>query len=197
MNSVSARKLKCSSSTRLGSARLGSARAGKFQLELITNVYYFWDFTILHVISPRGPFIFILENKCNGYTWHGKLSNRISNVCVLFDTTSPDGSYECSNCISGQIDDIEENCNCQKQYGGECLITNDNFLSAIVAYSDLECFIQCSATDGCLFYTWYRSVEFLLVIFNEIDAKFHQLNQKVMTFSILRNYFGDNWQRHK
>ena len=130
------------------------------------------------MISPRGPFIFILENKCNGYTWHGKLSNRISNVCVLFDTTSPDGSYECSNCISGQIDKIEENCNCQKQYGGECLITNNNFLSAIVAYSNLECFIQCSATDGCLFYTWYRSVEFLLVIFDEIDAKFHQLNQK-------------------
>ena len=110
---------------------------------------------------------------------------------MLFDRTSTDGSYECSNCISGQIDEIED-CNCQRQYGGECLITNDNFLSAIVAYSDLECFIQCSATDGCLFYTWYRSVEVLQVIFYEIDAKFHQLNQKVMTFSILRNYFGYN-----
>ena len=105
------------------------------------------------------------------------------------------GSYECSNCISGQIDEIEENCNCQKQYGGECLIRNDNFHSAIVAYSNLECFIQCSATDGCLFYTWYRSVEFLQVVFNEIDAKFHQLNQKVMTFSISRNYFGYSWYK--
>ena len=127
---------------------------------------------ILIILLKHCHFHAHLEHKCNGYTWHGELSNRISNVCVLFDTTSPDGSYECSNCISGQINEIEENCNCQKQYGGECLITNNNFLSAIVAYSDLECFIQCSATDGCSFYTWYRSVEFLLVFFDEIDSKF-------------------------
>ena len=41
VSSVSARKLKCPSSARLGSepSQLGLARAGKFQLELITTIF--------------------------------------------------------------------------------------------------------------------------------------------------------------
>ena len=57
------------------------------------------------------PYISILEGKCNGYTWHEQYD--IGNICVLFEQTSIDGSYECSNCISGQMNEIEY-CNCHK-----------------------------------------------------------------------------------
>lgn len=99
---------------------------------------------------------------------------------MLFEQTSIDGSYECSNCISGQINEIEY-CNCHKYPEGECHFTNDNFLNAVAANTELECFIRCSSKDGCLFYTWYRSVNFYrlhIYIVDRIVAKFHQINHK-------------------
>ena len=99
----------------------------------------------------------IKNENCKGYTWHGQLlDNRISNVCVLFEKTLFDGSYECSNCVSGQLDEISEFCICQKQSRSECVITDSNFIQGVAANSELECFVHCSYTDRCFFYTWYR-----------------------------------------
>ena len=42
---------------------------------------------------------------------------------------------------------------------------------------------------GVCFTLGTGQLHFLQVILDEIDAKFHQSNQKVMTFSISRNYF--------
>ena len=45
--------------------------------------------------------ICIAEENCNGYTWHGKFSTRISNVCVLFHALKDE--YDCIDCISGNL----------------------------------------------------------------------------------------------
>ena len=43
----------------------------------------------------------VAEN-CNGYTWHGKFSTRLTNICVLFDTLS--NEHKCVDCISGNVE---------------------------------------------------------------------------------------------
>ena len=125
----------------------GMSWSSNDQIDIIPQVTSV-NLCILHCIK---------NENCKGYTWHGQLvNNRISNVCVLFEKTLLDGSYECSNCVSGGIDEISELCICQKQSGSESIITDDNFIQGFTASSELECFVHCPYTDGCVFYTWYR-----------------------------------------
>ena len=39
--------------------------------------------------------------KCIGYTWHGKLDQKLENVCILFESLIDE--HDCSDCISGQF----------------------------------------------------------------------------------------------
>ena len=45
--------------------------------------------------------ICIKEENCNGYTWHGEFSTRLSNVCVLFNTLN--NEHNCIDCFSGSL----------------------------------------------------------------------------------------------
>ena len=38
---------------------------------------------------------------------------------------------------------------------GECEIRGGNFIDGVRAESEFECFLQCSATDNCNYYTWF------------------------------------------
>ena len=49
-----------------------------------------------------------------------------------------------------------ENCHCN-QIEGECNIDENNFISASLAKSDFECWLQCSINAQCKFYTWFSS----------------------------------------
>ena len=40
---------------------------------------------------------------------------------------------------------------------GECQIEEDNFLQALFAKSELQCWLQCSINDHCKYYTWFSN----------------------------------------
>ena len=66
------------------------------------------------------------EENCNGYTWHGKLNQRLSNVCILFEALLDE--HNCSDCVSGKTTNLD-NCLC-KQNNDQCEIDNNNFIDA-------------------------------------------------------------------
>ena len=57
--------------------------------------------------------------------------------------------------LSGVMNEIEEFCICQKHTGSECVIREDNFINGLASNSELECFLHCSTTKDCNYYTWY------------------------------------------
>ena len=105
------------------------------------------------VISVEDCVRICLEtDNCKGYTWYGEIK-RFKDVCTLFDNL--DGDYECTDCISGQKDDLET-CICE-QKEGQCEINDNNFITAYHSESELDCFLECSAMNVCKYYTWFSS----------------------------------------
>ena len=79
---------------------------------------------------------------------------RFRDVCTLFENLTI-GDYECSDCISGEKQDLET-CICD-QKEGECLINNDNFITWAHSESELDCFLVCLAMKDCNYYNWFSS----------------------------------------
>ena len=78
--------------------------------------------------------------------------SRFDQVCIIFETL--DGERSCTNCISVKGDIANNNCHCN-QVEGECQIDENNFLQALFAESELQCWLQCSINDHCKYYTWF------------------------------------------
>merc|ERR1712021_64727 len=90
---------------------------------------------------------FAQNSDAKGFTWFEDF-NGYKDICILFEEL--DGKQSCKKCLSFQQ---KGNCAC-KQQQGECEITENNFISASYAESEVECYIQCLAVDGCEDYTW-------------------------------------------
>ena len=90
---------------------------------------------------------FVQNSGANGFTWFEDF-NGYKDICIIFGEL--DGKQSCKNCLSFKQ---KVNCACEQQQG-QCEITEDNFISASYAESEVECYIQCSAVDGCQYYTW-------------------------------------------
>ena len=78
--------------------------------------------------------------------------SRFDQVCIIFEKL--DGERSCTNCISVKGDIANNNCHCN-QVEGECQIDENNFLQALFAESELQCWLQCSINDHCKYYTWF------------------------------------------
>ena len=79
---------------------------------------------------------------------------RFKDVCTLFENLAT-GDYECSDCISGEKQDLET-CICD-QKEGECSINDDNLITWAHSESELDCFLVCSAMKDCKYYNWFSS----------------------------------------
>jgi len=90
---------------------------------------------------------FVQNSDAKGFTWFEDF-NGYKDICIIFGELN--GKQSCKNCSS-----FKQNGNCvYDQQQGECEITEDNFISASYAESEVECYIQCLAVDGCDYYTW-------------------------------------------
>ena len=85
-------------------------------------------------------------------SYFGNYKYRFDKVCIIFGNL--DGERSCTNCISIKGDYTNNNCRCN-QLEGECQIEEDNFLQALLAKSEFECWLQCSINDHCNYYTWF------------------------------------------
>ena len=90
---------------------------------------------------------FAQNSDAKGFTWFEDF-NGYKDICILFEEL--DGKQSCKKCLSFQQ---KGNCAC-KQQQGECEITENNFISASYAETEVECYIKCLAADGCEDYTW-------------------------------------------
>ena len=53
-------------------------------------------------------------------------------------------------CLKADFD----TCICD-QMSGQCAIGENNLLAATHSESEFDCFLQCSATEQCKYYTWF------------------------------------------
>merc|ERR1719369_335530 len=75
--------------------------------------------------------------------------SRFENVCIIFAIL--EGEQSCTNCISIRAGD---ECQCD-HVDGECQIENNNFIGGTLAKSEFQCWLQCTANDECIYYTWF------------------------------------------
>jgi hypothetical protein len=90
---------------------------------------------------------FLQNSDAKSFTWFEDYSG-YKDICIIFGEL--DVEQSCKNCLSFKQ---TGNCACEQQQG-KCEITENNFISASYAESEVECYIQCSAVDGCEYYTW-------------------------------------------
>ena len=98
---------------------------------------------------------FLQNQDGQGLTYFGNHEDsRFDQVCIIFGKL--DGERSCTNCLSIKGDYTNDNCLCN-QVEGECQIEEDNFLQALSAKSELQCWLQCSINDHCKYYTWFSN----------------------------------------
>ena len=98
---------------------------------------------------------FLQNQDRQALTYFGNHENsRFDQVCIIFGKL--DGERPCTDCISVKGDNANNNCHCN-QGEGECQIEENNFLQALFAESELQCWLQCSINNHCKYYTWFSN----------------------------------------
>merc|ERR1712086_313451 len=90
---------------------------------------------------------FVQNSEAVAFSWFTDFGG-YEHICIIFGEL--EGEQPCKDCLSFEQ---TGNCACEREHG-QCEITKNNFISASSSESEVECSIQCSAADGCEYYTW-------------------------------------------
>jgi len=90
---------------------------------------------------------FVQNSEAVAFSWFTDFGG-YEHICIIFGEL--EGEQPCKDCLSFEQ---TGNCACEQEHG-QCEISKNNFISASSSESEVECSIQCSAVDGCEYYTW-------------------------------------------
>ena len=81
--------------------------------------------------------------------------------------------YDCTNCISGQSNSLEE-CACNKE-SAACLTNENDLISVQYSASENDCIIKCFSKENCTAYTWYNEnneeIQNTCILYSACDEK--------------------------